>query len=101
MVNARYDERITWFQNLICGGTAVMLSRSVTSPLEVVKVLAQVGTQETKQGLTRTFGNIYRNEGLKAFWKGNWMTCVRLFPYSALQLIAFNYLVVSAYMHAL
>lgn len=97
MVIARHDERITWFQNLLCGGVAVILSRSATSPLEVVKVLCQVGTQDTKQGLARTFTNVYRNEGLKAFWKGNWMTCLRLFPYSALQFISFNYLVVSNY----
>jgi hypothetical protein len=38
-------------------------SRTITSPLDVVKILAQVGTKETRQGFLRSFVNIYRREG--------------------------------------
>jgi hypothetical protein len=38
-------------------------SRTITSPLDVVKILAQVGTKETKQGFLKSFVNIYRREG--------------------------------------
>lgn len=97
MYSSRYDERITWFQSLFCGGLAGVVSRTVTSPLEVVKVLSQVGSEQTQQGLAKTFVNVYKNEGIRAFWKGNWITCLRLFPYSSLQFVAFNSLMVSGY----
>jgi solute carrier family 25 protein 43 len=67
-------------------------SRTITSPLDVVKILAQVGTKETKQGFLRSFVNIYQREGIRAFWKGNGIACVRLFPYNAVQFATFNQL---------
>jgi solute carrier family 25 protein 43 len=77
-------------QNFISGGIAGVASRTITSPLDVVKILAQVGTKETKQGFLRSFVNIYRREGLRAFWKGNGIACLRLFPYNAVQFSTFN-----------
>lgn len=67
-----------------------MLARTLTSPLDVVKILNQVGTPEGKGGFVRTFRNVYRAEGLGAFWKGNFMACLRLFPYNAIQFTAYN-----------
>lgn len=90
MVKPAEDERLTILQSLFCGGIAGVLSRTLTSPLEVVKVLAQVGTPETRLGFVRSFGRIYQSEGLKAFWKGNGISCLRLVPYSAVQLAAFH-----------
>jgi solute carrier family 25 protein 43 len=52
--------------------------------------LAQVGTKDTQQGFLKSFGNIYKNEGLKGFWKGNGIACVRLFPYNAVQFATFT-----------
>jgi solute carrier family 25 protein 43 len=65
-------------------------SRTITSPLDVVKILFQVGTKDTKQGFLKSFSNIYEKEGLLAFWKGNGIACVRLFPYNAIQFASFN-----------
>ena len=95
MVKPAEDERLTILQSLLCGGIAGVLSRTLTSPLEVVKVLAQVGTPETRLGFVRSFGRIYQSEGLKAFWKGNGISCLRLVPYSAVQLAAFHKMLVS------
>ena len=96
MVKPAEDERLTILQSLLCGGIAGVLSRTLTSPLEVVKVLAQVGTPETRLGFVRSFGRIYQSEGLKAFWKGNGISCLRLVPYSAVQLAAFHKMLVSS-----
>lgn len=93
MVKPAEDERLTFLQSVFCGGIAGVLSRTVTSPLEVVKVLSQVGTPETRCGFLRTFNRIYCSEGLKAFWKGNGISCLRLVPYSAIQMAAFHNLV--------
>lgn len=95
MAKPAEDERLTFLQSIVCGGIAGVLSRTLTSPLEVVKVLAQVGTPESRVGFFRSFNRIYRSEGLKAFWKGNGISCLRLIPYSAIQLAAFHNLLVS------
>jgi len=86
------DERMSFSQNFVSGGIAGVASRTITSPLDVVKILAQVGTKDTQQGFLKTFSNVYKEEGLKAFWKGNGIACVRLFPYNAVQFASFNYL---------
>lgn len=90
MVKPAEDERLTLPQSLICGGIAGVLSRTVTSPLEVIKVLAQVGTPELRCGFIKSFKSVYQIEGIKAFWKGNGISCLRLVPYSAIQLAAFH-----------
>lgn len=90
MVHPGKDERLTFLQNFVCGAASGIVAKSLISPLEVVRVLAQVGTKESRSGLSKTFKNVYRNEGLKAFWKGNGISCLRLFPYSAIQFTAFN-----------
>jgi solute carrier family 25 protein 43 len=84
------DDRLTFTQSFVSGGIAGVASRTITSPLDVVKILAQVGTKDTKQGFLKSFGNIYKNEGLKGFWKGNGIACVRLFPYNAVQFATFT-----------
>jgi len=81
---------MTFTQNFVSGGIAGVASRTITSPLDVVKILAQVGTKETKGGFFQSFANIYKNEGIKAFWKGNFIACIRLFPYNAVQFASFN-----------
>eukprot|EP00800_Vazella_pourtalesii_P015709 TRINITY_DN4310_c1_g2_i1.p1 TRINITY_DN4310_c1_g2~~TRINITY_DN4310_c1_g2_i1.p1 ORF type:complete len:333 (+),score=61.22 TRINITY_DN4310_c1_g2_i1:898-1896(+) len=90
MGKSKKDDRMTFWQNFVSGGIAGVTSRTITSPLDVVKILAQVGTKDTKQGFLKSFGNIYRNEGIRAFWKGNGIACIRLFPYTAIQFAAFN-----------
>ena len=70
MGKSKKDDRMTFWQNFFSGGVAGVTSRTITSPLDVVKILAQVGTKDTKQGFLKSFGNIYRNEGIRAFWKG-------------------------------
>jgi len=89
------DERMTFAQNFVSGGIAGVASRTITSPLDVVKILAQVGTKESQQGFLKTFSNVYNQEGIKAFWKGNGIACIRLFPYNAVQFASFNWLKVA------
>jgi len=90
MAPSKKDERMTFTQNFVSGGVAGVASRTITSPLDVVKILAQVGTKETQQGFLKSFTNIYEKEGVLAFWKGNGIACIRLFPYNAIQFASFN-----------
>ena len=85
----KQDRRLTFMQNFIAGGFAGVGSRTFTSPLDVVKIIAQVGSKQ-HTGFIGTFKNIYAQEGMKGFWKGNGVACLRLFPYSAINFAAFN-----------
>ncbi|CAH1777300.1 unnamed protein product [Owenia fusiformis] len=89
-MRSKKDHRITFSQSFICGAFAGVSSRTLTAPLDVVKILSQVGTLTTKRGFLRTFPNLYKQEGLGAFWKGNLVGCLRLLPYSAIQFAAFQ-----------
>jgi len=84
------DDRLTFTQSFISGGISGVASRTITSPLDVVKILFQVGTRETKDGFAKSFERIYKRDGLKGFWKGNGIACVRLFPYNAVQFASFT-----------
>lgn len=53
------DARLSFWQNFISGGCGGVGSRSITSPLDVVKIMFQVGTSETHQGFFAAFKNVY------------------------------------------
>lgn len=57
--------------------------------MDVIKILAQVGA-EGSHGFFSSFANLYNKEGMKAFWKGNGIACLRLFPFNAIEFVAFS-----------
>jgi len=79
------DTRQFLWQSLLGGGIAGVAARTVTSPLDVIKTLSQVGTIETESGFLRSWRAIYTRDGLKGFWRGNGVACLRLFPFSGLE----------------
>ncbi|GFR43348.1 hypothetical protein Agub_g4270 [Astrephomene gubernaculifera] len=77
------------------GGTAGAIARTCTAPLDRIKLLFQVqavagpGTSPTAYtGVFQSAAKILREEGFLAFWKGNGVNIIRIFPYSAAQLAA-------------
>uniref|UniRef100_A0A3B3UL96 Solute carrier family 25 member 43 n=1 Tax=Poecilia latipinna TaxID=48699 RepID=A0A3B3UL96_9TELE len=90
VVSVKNDTRLTSSQSFLCAGFAGLFSKTVTSPLEVVKIKRQVGTFHGKGGFLQTFIVIYQNEGLRGFWKGNMVSCLRLFPYTAVHLTTYK-----------
>ncbi|XP_028570763.2 solute carrier family 25 member 43 [Podarcis muralis] len=90
MATWKRDSRLTALQRLSCAGLAGALSHSLTAPLEVFTVLAQVGTPHSRRGLWETGRSLCKAEGIGALWKGNLTACLRLFPYSALQLASYR-----------
>ncbi|XP_058506562.1 solute carrier family 25 member 43 [Solea solea] len=93
MGSVKKDNRLTGSQSFMCIGFAGFFSKTVTSPLEVVKIKSQVGTFHSKRGLCQSFLLVYNNEGLRGFWKGNLASCLRLFPYNALHLTTYRKIV--------
>lgn len=84
------DHRITFFQDMISGGASGILSRTLTAPLDVVKIRSEIGTVESKFGFRKCFTKLYRAEGIRAFWKGNLIGCMKILPYSVLQFSTFH-----------
>ena len=74
--------------SLFSGAFAGMISRSLTSPLERIKILQQVNVG--KSSLWTTFLHVLYKEGIMAFWKGNLANCLRVGPHSAITFAVFD-----------
>ncbi|SCU98192.1 LADA_0H11232g1_1 [Lachancea dasiensis] len=75
------------------GGLAGAVSRTVVSPFERVKILLQVqsSTQAYNQGIFGAVKQIYVEEGVPGLLRGNGLNCVRIFPYSAVQFVVYEF----------
>ena len=78
-------------RNLVAGGLAGMLAKSVVAPVDRIKILYQVSSAEFHlTRIPRVMLNIIHEEGLSALWKGNMATMIRVFPYSGIQFMVFD-----------
>ncbi|XP_073275041.1 probable envelope ADP,ATP carrier protein, chloroplastic isoform X1 [Primulina huaijiensis] len=79
------------------GAIAGAASKTFTAPLDRIKLLMQthglrVGQESAKKGIgfIEAFTLIGKVEGLKGYWKGNLPQVIRVIPYSAAQLFAYE-----------
>ncbi|KAF8089818.1 hypothetical protein N665_0496s0027 [Sinapis alba] len=79
------------------GAFAGAAAKSVTAPLDRIKLLMQThgvraGQQSAKKaiGFIEAIMLIGREEGVKGYWKGNLPQVIRIVPYSAVQLFAYE-----------
>ena len=78
-------------QQLYAGGIAGCVSRTITSPIERLKTLAQATSPGQKSvGLIEGFKAIYTEGGIKSFFRGNFANCVKIAPETATKFIAFD-----------
>ncbi|KAK9823162.1 hypothetical protein WJX72_000767 [[Myrmecia] bisecta] len=82
----------------VAGGAAGAVARTASAPLDRIKLLFQVQAVASSgasagayTGVWQSARKIYREEGFKAFWKGNSANIARIFPYSASQLMFNDY----------
>ncbi|WFD45275.1 hypothetical protein MPSI1_003957 [Malassezia psittaci] len=86
---------------LLAGGIAGAVSRTATAPLDRLKVFlmtsqetlgphaphsARVGFGELARGMAE----IYRKGGLRGFWLGNGLNCIKIFPESAIKFFSYE-----------
>lgn len=71
---------LTWWQTVISGGTAGVLARTATAPLERVKIAAQTGRMFENGGMIAELKGIVANQGFRGLFAGNLMNCIRVFP---------------------
>ncbi|KAL6519839.1 hypothetical protein OROMI_032733 [Orobanche minor] len=82
------------------GAISGAVSRTVTSPLDVIKIRFQVQLEPTAQwallrryvygpskytGMLQATKDIFREEGLPGFWRGNVPALLMVMPYTAIQ----------------
>lgn len=82
------------------GAISGCISRSVTSPLDVIKIRFQVQLEPTSSwafprgnfygsskytGILQASKDIFREEGLPGFWRGNVPALLMVMPYTAIQ----------------
>jgi len=74
------------------GGVAAGVSKTASAPIERVKLLVQNQDEMIKQGRLKDpykgvmdcFARVNKEEGVAAFWRGNWANVIRYFPTQAL-----------------
>jgi len=84
-------------KQLLCGGFAGVLSRTIVAPIDRVKILLQ--TQAVVAGMSRdkyggvvgTLRKVVQEEGVRMLWRGNAPNCIRIFPYASLQFWSYDY----------
>ncbi|XP_061337622.1 calcium-dependent mitochondrial ATP-magnesium/phosphate carrier protein 2-like isoform X2 [Gastrolobium bilobum] len=74
----------------IAGGIAGATSRTVTAPLDRLKVVLQV--QTTNASIMPAVMKIWKQDGLSGFFRGNGLNVVKVAPESAIKFYAFEML---------
>ncbi|KAI3988900.1 hypothetical protein MKX01_016471 [Papaver californicum] len=79
------------------GAVAGAAAKTFTAPLDRVKLLMQThglrigeGTAKKAIGFLEAISVIGKEEGIKGYWKGNLPQVIRVIPYSAAQLFAYE-----------
>jgi solute carrier family 25 (adenine nucleotide translocator) protein 4/5/6/31 len=72
-----------FLKDFLMGGVSGAIAKTIAAPIERVKLLLQVQHTHTKlegkeyKGIVDCFTRVYREEGLAAFWRGNWANVLR------------------------
>ncbi|CAF0967126.1 unnamed protein product [Didymodactylos carnosus] len=78
----------TFLLSLVGGGIGACAGKTALAPIDRVKLLLQNQGEMLKQGtISRPYSGaidctmqIFRNEGLISFWRGNLASCIKYFP---------------------
>lgn len=74
-------------RRMVCGGVAGMIAKTVTNPIDRIRMLSQTGEHGASSGAKVTPVQLYRsiiqNEGVLGLWAGNGANLLRVFPAKA------------------
>ncbi|XP_064790016.1 graves disease carrier protein [Oncorhynchus masou masou] len=78
-------------RSFVAGGVAGCCAKSTIAPLDRVKILLQAHSPHYKDlGVVATLCAVPKKEGYLGLYKGNGAMMVRIFPYGAIQFMAFD-----------
>ncbi|KAG0587632.1 hypothetical protein KC19_2G179000 [Ceratodon purpureus] len=94
----RAPSQISTVSQLLSGGIAGAFSKTCTAPLARLTILFQVQGMRADAGammnespsILRETRRIFKEEGFRAFWKGNGVTIVHRLPYSSINFFAYE-----------
>ena len=76
-------------KDLFLGGMSGCISRTIVAPMDKIKILMQY--QKTNLPFTTFFGNNIKQDGFLNLWKGNGTNLIRIFPFSGLQFVTYDF----------
>jgi len=89
------DNKPNFLVDFAMGGTAGAVSKTITAPIERVKLIIQTqdanpriqsGEVPRYTGIVNCFVRVGKEQGVKAYWAGNFTNCIRYFPTQAFNL---------------
>ncbi|KAK4765324.1 hypothetical protein SAY86_026414 [Trapa natans] len=96
LLQPKQQAQIVTVSQLLSGGVAGAFSKTCTAPLARLTILFQVqgmlldGETLKKTSIWREASRIVREEGFRAFWKGNLVTVAHRLPYSSVNFYAYE-----------
>jgi len=84
-----------WAMDFLLGGVSGAVAKTLTAPIERVKLLIQTqdanplirsGEVPRYTGIGNCFSRVHSEQGMAAFWRGNFTNCIRYFPTQAFNL---------------
>lgn len=80
-----------WLRSFVAGGVAGCCAKTTIAPLDRVKILLQGQSPHYRHlGVFSTLTAVPKKEGILGLYKGNGAMMVRIFPYGAIQFMAFD-----------
>lgn len=67
----RKGQDVQFFRSLVSGSLSGLVARTVTAPLDTIKIRLQITPNIEKRGLPTLIQEMVHREGWKSFWKGN------------------------------
>lgn len=86
------DQVLNFLADFAAGGISGAVAKTATAPIERVKLIIQTqdanpliksGQVKRYTGIVDCFTRVYTEQGLKAFWRGNFTNVIRYFPTQA------------------
>ena len=90
------DDAKKFATNLLSGALAGAVSRTLTAPLERVKVVLQVQAvakvpeSQRYKGIIDCLARLPQEQGVFAYWRGNGLNVIRIIPNSAIKFSTFR-----------
>lgn len=79
---------------IVAGAVAGTISRTATAPFDRLKVLLQAGASVNGvpiTGMAQGLRAIYGENGMRSFFRGNFVNCVKIAPESSVKFFAFDH----------
>lgn len=83
------NQMLAFAADFAAGGISGAVAKTATAPIERVKLIIQTqdanpmiksGQVKRYTGISDCFVRVYNEQGMKAFWRGNFTNVIRYFP---------------------